>query len=186
MGGQLCGNGDALFCRLAQDAADAGVGVLDKRTRVSVEVDALLRIEEHVLACVHLEDEILESAHTHDAGNLGGLLFRDALQFVHLVGAHLACVGHHCFYQVVGIHHGAFAALHLAVGQFHHAVGEMDKVLSPFESQFVEQDTQHLEMVVLFVAHHIDHFVDGEILETQFGGADVLCHVYRCPVAAQQ
>ena len=41
-------------------------------------------------------------------------------------------------------------------------------------------------MVILFVAHHINHLIDGEIFETQLGRTDVLRHIHRCPVAAQQ
>ncbi len=62
----------------------------------------------------------------------------------------------------------------------------MNKVLAPFESEAVEKDREHLEMVVLFVAHDVYHLVDREVLETQFGCSDVLCHVDRCAVAAQE
>ena len=86
-------------------------------------------------------------------------------------------IGYHGCHEVVGIYDSAFAALHLAVGEFDHAVGEVDETLTPLEAEFVEQDGEHLEMVVLLIAHHIDHLVDGEVLETELGGADVLCHI---------
>ena len=53
----------------------------------------------------------------------------------------------------------------------------MRKLLSPLETEAVEQNGKHLEVVVLFVSHHIDHLVDGVVLETHFSGADVLGHV---------
>ena len=64
---QLCRNLDALGCCLAHDAADTSVGILDERTCITVEVDTLFWVEEHVLACVHLEDEIFQGSKTHDA-----------------------------------------------------------------------------------------------------------------------
>ena len=53
----------------------------------------------------------------------------------------------------------------------------MNKVFAPFEAEFVEEDGEHLEVVVLLVAHYVNHLVDGEVLETEFGGTDVLCHI---------
>ena len=41
----------------------------------------------------------------------------------------------------------------------------MHEVFAPLEAEFVEQDAQHLEVVVLLIAHHVDHLVDGEVLE---------------------
>ena len=41
-------------------------------------------------------------------------------------------------------------------------------------------------MVVLFVSHHVDHLVDGEVLEAQLGCADVLGHIHAGTVGAQQ
>ena len=62
----------------------------------------------------------------------------------------------------------------------------MHQFLAPFESETVEQYGEHLEVVVLLVAHHIDHLVDGIVFEAHFGGADVLSHIHRCAVGAQQ
>lgn len=41
-------------------------------------------------------------------------------------------------------------------------------------------------MVVLFVADYINHFVDGVVLETQFGCTDVLSHVHTGTVGTEQ
>ena len=41
-------------------------------------------------------------------------------------------------------------------------------------------------MVVLLIAHHIHHLVDGEVLEAEFGCTNVLCHVHTGAVGAQQ
>ena len=41
-------------------------------------------------------------------------------------------------------------------------------------------------MVVLFITNDIYHLVNGIILIAQFGCADILSHVYRCPVATQK
>ena len=123
---------------LTQDAAYAGVCILNERARVAVEVDALFRIEEHVLACVNLQYEVFQRAQTHDACNLVALLFGHILELAELVAC-LACILYHLCYEVVGVHHCSLAALHLAVGQFHHAVGEVHKFLAPLESEAVEQ-----------------------------------------------
>ena len=46
---------EAGFLRLAENGADAGVGVLDEGAGVAVEVDGLFGVEDHVLAGVDLE-----------------------------------------------------------------------------------------------------------------------------------
>ena len=95
-------------------------------------------------------------------------------------------VFHHLVHQLVGVNHRAFARFHLSVRQLHHSVGEVHEVLAPAESQFVEQDGQHLEVVVLLVAHHVDHLVDRVVLETEFGSADVLSHIHGGAVGTEQ
>ena len=169
----------------AEDGADAGVGVLDEGAGITVEVDRLLRVEQHVLAGIHLEDEVFQGSHAYDAGYL--LL----LGFAH-VGI-LAClvtdaagIFHHQLHQVVGIDHRSFARLHFAIRQLHHAIAEVYQFLAPLESETVEQDGEHLEVVVLLVAYHIDHLVDGIVLEAHLGGADVLGHIDRGTVGAEQ
>ena len=179
------GQGNARICGLAQNGADTGVRVLDKRPRVAVEVDAFLGVEEHVLACVHLKQEVFQRAQPHDACHFGALLLVHVGKLAGLFHR-CACLCNHARNQVVGIYHRSLAALHLAVGQFHHTVGEMHEVFAPLEAEFVEQDAQHLEVVVLLIAHHVDHLVDGEVLEAQRGGSDVLRHVDARAVGAEQ
>ncbi len=41
-------------------------------------------------------------------------------------------------------------------------------------------------MIVLLIAHDINHLVDGIVLKAELGCADVLCHVDRGAVAAEQ
>ncbi len=41
-------------------------------------------------------------------------------------------------------------------------------------------------MIVLLVAYHVNHLVDGEVLIAELGCAYVLGHVDRCSVTAQQ
>ena len=49
---------------------------------------------------------------------------------------------------------------HLALGQLHHAVGEVGDVVAPLcVAQLLEDQLEYLEVVVLLVAHHIDHVV---------------------------
>ena len=62
----------------------------------------------------------------------------------------------------------------------------MNEVLAPLESEFVEENRQHLEVVVLLVAHNIDHLVDWEVLETELSSTDVLSHINRSAVAAEE
>ena len=62
----------------------------------------------------------------------------------------------------------------------------MNKVLAPFEAQLVEQERKHLEVVVLFVAHHIYHLVDRIVLIAEFCRTDVLSHINGSTVATQQ
>ena len=62
----------------------------------------------------------------------------------------------------------------------------MDQAFAPLKAQSVEQDGENLEVVVLFVAHHVDHLVDGEVGKALFGCADVLRHIDRGAIGAQQ
>ena len=62
----------------------------------------------------------------------------------------------------------------------------MNKFLSPLETKPVEQDGEHLEVVVLLVAHDIYHLVNGEIGETHLGGAYILGHVNAGSVGTEQ
>ena len=98
----------------------------------------------------------------------------------------LPCLGYHGCHEVVGVDDSALSRLHLSVGQLDHAVREVDKVFTPLEPELVEEDGENLEVVVLLIADNVYHLVDREVLETQLGGSDILCHVYRCAVRAQQ
>ena len=62
----------------------------------------------------------------------------------------------------------------------------MNEILAPLEAQLVEQDAEHLEVIVLLVAHNIDHLVDGIVLETQFGGTYILRHIDTCAVGTEK
>ena len=53
-------------------------------------------------------------------------------------------------------------------------------------AQFLEHQFQHLEVVVLLVAHDVDHVVELIVLEAAESRAEVLRHVDRRAVAAQQ
>ena len=152
---------------------------------VAIEVDPLLRIKQHVLACIHFQDEIFQGSETNDACNALLFVLAHVVEFAQLV-AHLACIADHGRNEFVGINHRSFAAFHLSVGQFHHAIGEMHQLFAPFEAQSVEQNRQHLEVIVLLIAHHINHFVDGIVLKAHLGRADILRHIDRSAVAAQQ
>ena len=62
----------------------------------------------------------------------------------------------------------------------------MDQILSPLEAEAVQQNGQHLEMVILFIAYHINHLVDRIILKTQFGCSDILGHIDGCTILTKQ
>ena len=62
----------------------------------------------------------------------------------------------------------------------------MHEALAPFESQAVEQYGQHFKVIVLLVSYDVYHFLNGEVLVSQFGGAYVLCHIHRCAVGTYE
>ena len=62
----------------------------------------------------------------------------------------------------------------------------MYKVLTPLKAQFVKQDGEPLEVIVLLITYDIYHLVYREVLETQLGSAYILRHIYRRTVRAQQ
>ena len=41
-------------------------------------------------------------------------------------------------------------------------------------------------MVVLLIAHHVNHLVDGVILEAHFSSTDILCHIDAGAIGTQQ
>ena len=59
-------------------------------------------------------------------------------------------------------------------------------MVAPVVSEFLEHEFQHLEVVVLLVAHHIDHIVEVVLFKTTIGRSQILRHVDRRAVAAQQ
>ena len=158
---------------------------MDKGTGITVEVDTLLRVEEHILSGINLENEIFQGAHTHDAGNLAALLFGHIIKLAQFHRGLISILDHQR-HQVISVNNSSLTALHLTIGQFHHAVREVNQLLTPLEAKTVEQDRKHLEVIVLFVAHHIDHLIDGEVLETHLGRTDVLRHIDRGAVRTQQ
>ena len=62
----------------------------------------------------------------------------------------------------------------------------MHEALAPLEAELVEQDGEHLEVVVLLIADHVDHLVYLEVLEAELCRADVLRHVHARAVGAQE
>ena len=119
----------------------------------------------------------MQGAQTHRFGQCGRL-FRREVGLAHPGGV-FRRHGNHAFHQVVGIHHSAFAGFHLAGGELHHAVGEMVDPFSPVVGQlFPENQLEHVEMVVLLVAHHVDHAAGMEFVVAGQGGAEILRHVY--------
>ena len=173
-----------LFC-LAENRLDTCISILDERSRITIKVDGLFWIECHVLAGIHFQDEVLQGTQTNDTGDIVRLFLCQTIQLTQFIAGFLGCINH-LRHQVVSINYCTFAALHLALGKFHHTVREVHQPFTPFEAQFVEQDGQYLEMVILFVAYHINHLVDGIICKAEFGSTYILRHVDGCTVRTQQ
>ena len=105
-----------------------------KRARIAVEVDTFFGIEKHVFASIDFKDKVFKRTHAHDTGNLVALVFSHIGKLTQLFAG--ATSGrNHLFHQVVGVYHGTFATLHLAIGQFNHTVREVHQFFSPFESE---------------------------------------------------
>ena len=158
---------------------------MDKRTCVTIEVDRLLGVEGHVFARIHFEDEVFESAEPDNASHVVDFVVFTSGEACFFLG-NIASVGNHGVHEVIGIDNGAFARLHLPFGEFHHAIGEVHEVFAPFETEAVEEDREHLEVVVLLVAYDINHLVDGIVDVAELGGADILSHIHRSAVGAEQ
>ena len=160
--------------------------VLDERTCIAVEVDRFAGVEQHRFLGIDLQDEILEGSQPDHRCDGVGFLRGTAVQFAQFV-RHLAGGRYHVGDQIVCIDDRSLAGFHLAFGQFDHAVGKVVDVVAPFVvSQLLEDQLEHLEMVVLFVAHYVDHFVQPVLLEAAERRAEILRHIDRCAVAAQQ
>ena len=99
----------------------------------------------------------------HLGGQLRLVVFAEVVHLAELVRDAARCVAHFQ-QQVVRVDHGAFAGLHLALRQFHHAVAEVVVGLRLGKSKFLEDQEQHLEVVFLFVAHGVHLAVEvGEV-----------------------
>ncbi len=63
----------------------------------------------------------------------------------------------------------------------------MVQSFGPCETELLQDDEQHLEVVVLFVAHHIDELLQcREFFEAPDRCTNVLCHVEAGAIATQQ
>ena len=158
---------------------------MDERSRITIKIDGLFWIECHVLAGIHFQDEVLQGTQTNDTGDIVRLFLCQTIQFAQFIAGFLGCINH-LRHQVVSINYGTFTALHLALGKFYHTVREVHQPFTPFEAQFVEQNGKYLKVVILFVAYHINHLVDGIICKAEFSGTDILRHVDGGTIRTQQ
>ena len=153
---------------------------------MALQIDAGGGVEEHALLRVHLQEEVLQRGQADHLVQGRLLRLAEVVQLAELL-AHAARLAHHFVDQVVCVNHGAFAALHLAAGQVHHAVAQVEELIGPGEAELLEDDEQDLEVVVLLVAHGVDELAEaGVFLEALDGRADVLRHVHAGAIAAQQ
>ena len=111
---------------------------MDERTGIAIEVDRLFGIEEHILACINLQNEVFQGTHSHDACNLVSLVFAHIVKLAQFLTGLLGVADHEC-HQVVGIDNSTFTALHLTIGKFDHTIGEVDKFLTPLETEAIEE-----------------------------------------------
>ena len=148
---------NALFFGLAQHRTDTCVGVLHKRTRVAIEVDGLLRIEEHCLLRINLEDEILQGTESDGVIEFVGLFRRKVFGLAKFVGNDPGC-GHHLIHKVIRIDHRALTRLHLAIRQLDHAVGQMLNIIAPLATEAHQNALQHIEVVNLLITNDINQF----------------------------
>ena len=79
--------------------------------------------------------------------------------------------------QIVGIHHGSLPGFHPTGGKVYHAVAQVHQLVGPGIAQFFQDQKQDLEVVILFVAHHVGKAVDVEIFKPLDGGTQILGHV---------
>ena len=94
---------------------------MNEGTGVTIEVDTLLRIEEHILARIDLEDEVLQGTHANNAGNLVALCLTHIVELTQLHRGLVSILYHQC-HQVVGINNRSLTTLHLTVWQFYHTI----------------------------------------------------------------
>ena len=161
------------------------MSILNEGAGIAVEIDGLLRIEKHLLARIHLEYEILQGPQTNHV--VKTLLFR--FVYIGQLTAFIRsgfCLEVHILNQLVGIHYRAFTGLHLALRQFYHAVRQMEYALCPVETELAENEFQHLEMIVLLVADHINVRIQIEFGETALCGTQILRNINRSTVGTKQ
>ena len=91
----------------------------------------------------------------------------------------------HTLDKIVGIYHCPLAGLHLAFGKFHHAVGKVVDLVRPGKSQFLQDELEDLEVVVLLVAHDIHVGIQVVFGKPALGRAQVLGDIDRGTVAAE-
>ena len=129
---------EALIGSLAKHRTDTSMGVLDERTGIAIEVDRFLGIEGHVLARIHLEKEIFQSTQSYHFGNI--LHFRvGASVKLTAFRAYGTRSADHFIHEIIGIHNRTLAALHLAIRKLYHTIGEVDKILTPTETEAIKQ-----------------------------------------------
>ena len=62
----------------------------------------------------------------------------------------------------------------------------MNQFFSEWEAKAIQENREHLEVILLLITHHIDHFVYRIVLKTQFGGTDILGHIDGRAIGAEQ
>ena len=62
----------------------------------------------------------------------------------------------------------------------------MHEFLAPLEAQFVQQKTQNLKVIILLVAHDVDHLINVVVVEALRRRADVLRHIDTRSISAQE
>ena len=111
-------------------------------------------------------------------------LLRKVGEFAALLGGSLGLIVH-IFYEVVGIHYRSLAALHLAFRELYHSVAEVINLAGPVKAELAENQLEHLEVVVLLIAHHIDVGIEAVLREAALCRSEVLGNINRSAVAAK-
>ena len=62
----------------------------------------------------------------------------------------------------------------------------MYEIFSPLKAELVEEDREHLEVVILLITNDIYHLIDRVILETELCSADILSHIDRCAIGTEK
>ena len=62
----------------------------------------------------------------------------------------------------------------------------MYQLFAKRETETIQEDRKHFEVVLLLVTYDIDHFINGIVPETQLGSTDILRHIDRCAIRAQK